>query len=133
MPDRSMNTPTGAAQSRRQLTAPLRLIGTEPAGGQGLRLIFEADGRVYSWMLDSTSPSELLALLLRGRLRKGRRVMLEADVALEPPEGSDPRPHLSLSAGPLDAGVPLDGPTLRELRRDIDRFLADHPDGAGAS
>lgn len=133
MADRPMNTPTGARQSRRPLNAPLRLIGTEPAGGHGLRLIFEGDGQAYSWLLDMTSTSELLALLLRGRLRKGRRVMLEADVALEPPEGGDPRPHLSLSAGPLDAGVLLDAPTLAELRRDIDRFLAEHPDSPGAS
>lgn len=122
-----MKTPTSAKPDRRPTLAPLQLVRTEPAGAHGIRLIFAAEGQEFSWLLDNTSPSELLALVLKGRLRTGRRVMLEADVALEPPEAGERRPHLSLSAGPLDACVPLDPPALSDLRRDIDRFLSDHP------
>ncbi len=67
---------------------------------------------------------EIMALLMHGRFRKGRRVVVDGEVALEPPEGPETLPHLCFSSGPLESCVPIDRPALSELRRDIDRFLA---------
>lgn len=67
---------------------------------------------------------EFMALLMKGRFKKGRRVVVEADVALEPPDGREPRPHLCFTTGPLESCVPINRTALAGLRKDIDRFLA---------
>ena len=68
---------------------------------------------------------EFMALLMKGRFKTGRRVVVEGEVALEPPDGAEVRPHLCFTSGPLESCVPIDRPSLDELRRDIDRFLAE--------
>ncbi|RYG21606.1 MAG: hypothetical protein EON93_25790, partial [Burkholderiales bacterium] len=55
----------------------LKLIRVEPAGKKGITLIFSQDGQELGWLLEHTSVTEFLALLLRGRMLQGRRVELE--------------------------------------------------------
>ena len=66
---------------------------------------------------------EFMALLMKGRFKTGRRVVVEGEVALEPPDGAEARPLLCFSSGPLESCVPVDRAALGELRRNIDRFL----------
>lgn len=102
----------------------LKLVRTEPAGSKGILLVYESNGEEHTWLLEQTSAMEIMALLVKGRFRDGRRVIVEAEVALEPPDEEEKRPHLCFMAGPLESCVPIDTPTLDSLRRDIDRFLS---------
>lgn len=105
-----------------QSNSPLKLVRTE-SGVDGILLVYESDGEEYTWLLEQTSSMEFMALLMQGRFQKGRRVVVEADVALEPPDGKEPRPHLCFATGPLESCVPVDKAALSDLRKDIDRFL----------
>ncbi len=87
-------------------------------------LVYESHGEEHTWLLEQTSSMEFMALLMQGQFRKGRRVVVEADVALEPPDGKELRPHLCFTAGPLESCVPVDRLALADLRKDIDRFLS---------
>jgi len=58
----------------------------------------EAGGQEHTWLLEHTSPMEVIALLMQGRFKDGRRIIVEAEVALEPPEDSEERPHLCFMA-----------------------------------
>lgn len=102
----------------------LRLVRTEAAGADGILMVYESDGQEHTWLLEHTSSIEVMALLMHGRLKKGRRIVVDAEVALEPPNKDEARPHLCFIAGPLESCVPVDRITLHSLRRDIDRFLA---------
>lgn len=102
----------------------LRLVRTEPAERNGILLVYESHGEEHTWLLEQTSSMEFMALLMQGRFQEGRRIVVEGEVALEPPGGEEARPHLCFMAGPLESCVPVDRPTLDGLRRDIDRFLA---------
>jgi hypothetical protein len=106
-----------------QSNSPLKLVRTE-SGVDGILLVYESDGEEYTWLLEQTSSMEFMALLMQGRFQKGRRVVVEADVALEPPDGKEPRPHLCFTTGPLESCVPVDEAALSDLRKDIDRFLS---------
>lgn len=103
----------------------LTLVRTEPAGPNGILLVYESDGQEHTWLLEQASSMEFMALLMQGRFRKGRRVVVEGEVALEPPDDTEGRPHLCFASGPLESCVPIDRPSLDVLRRDIDRFLAE--------
>jgi hypothetical protein len=84
----------------------------------------EASGQEQSWLLEHTSLLEFFALLLRGRMRKGRRVVLEeVDVSIEPPEKAGAQPMLCLASGPLETCAMLDRKTLASLRDEIDLIL----------
>ena len=116
--------PSGSGGSGRQKKPTLRLVRTEPAGPDGILLVYESRGKEHTWLLEQTSSMEFMALLMQGRFKKGRRVVVEADVALEPSDEEEERPHLCFMAGPLESCVPVDRSTLDGLRRDIDRFLS---------
>jgi hypothetical protein len=113
-----------STQASRRAKPSLKLLRTEPAGPDGIMLVYESHGEEFTWLLEQTSSMEVVALLMQGRFKKGRRVVVEADVALEPPEGKEPRPHLCFTAGPLESCVPVDEAALSDLRKDIDRFLS---------
>ena len=120
--------PKRAARSRqaskRGPKPSLKLLRTEPAGRNGILLVYkDEDGKEHTWLLEQTSSMEFMALLMQGRFKQGRRVVVEADVALEPPDEMESRAHLCFTAGPLESCVPIDRPSLSELRRNIDRFL----------
>lgn len=115
---------SGSGGSGRQRTPTLRLVRTEPAGPDGIMLVYESHGEEHTWLLEQTSSMEFMALLMKGRFKKGRRVVVEADVALEPPDDQESRPHLCFAAGPLESCVPVDRSALKDLRKDIDKFLS---------
>ena len=109
--------------SQRNTKPSLRLVRTEPAGSNGILLVYESHGEEHTWLLEQTTSMEFMALLMQGRFKKGRRVVVEADIALEPPDDKEPRPHLCFTSGPLESCVPIDKTALNDLRKDIDRFL----------
>lgn len=115
---------SGSGGSGRQKLPTLRLVRTEPAGPDGIMLVYESHGEEHTWLLEQTSSMEFMALLMQGRFKKGRRVVVEADVALEPPDDQESRPHLCFTAGPLESCVPVDRSALKDLRKDIDKFLS---------
>lgn len=103
----------------------LQLVRVEPAGKKGIYLIFNQDGVEHSWLLEHTSVTEFLALMLRGRMRRGRRIELEdAELTIEPPpEGSD-IPQLCMALGPLEVCAPINRATVKAIRADLDRVSA---------
>lgn len=112
-----------AQNSKRRPKPTLKLIRTEPAGPDGILLVYESHGEEHTWLLEQTSSMEFMALLMKGRFKKGRRVVVEGEVALEPPDGPEARPQLCFSSGPLESCVPIDRASLVELRRNIDQYL----------
>jgi hypothetical protein len=115
---------SGSRTKGQQQKSTLKLLRTEPAGPNGILLVYESNGEEYTWLLEQTSSMEFMALLMQGRFKDGRRVVVEADVALEPPDGAEVRPHLCFTSGPLESCVPVDKAALSDLRKDIDRFLS---------
>ncbi len=109
--------------SRRKPQPTLKLVRTEAAGPDGILLVYESDGQEHTWLLEQTSSMEFMALLMKGRFKKGRRVVVEGEVALEPPDDAEARPLLCFSSGPLESCVPIDRAALGELRRNIDTYL----------
>ncbi len=120
---KSPRKPPGARGSDQSVKPTLRLVRTEAAGADGILMVYESGGQEHTWLLEHTSSIEVMALLMRGRLKNGRRVVVDAEVALEPPDVDEERPHLCFTAGPLESCVPVDRAVLGDLRRDIDRFL----------
>lgn len=116
--------PSDSGVSGRQKIPTLRLVRTEPAGTDGILLVYESHGEEHTWLLEQTSSMEFMALLMQGQFKQGRRVVVEAEIALEPPDGKEPRPHLCFTAGPLESCVPVDRSALNDLRKDIDKFLS---------
>ena len=57
---------------RKRKPKPLRLVRVEPARDSGIVLVFETGGEEHGWLLEHTTVTEFLALLLRGRMRRGR-------------------------------------------------------------
>ena len=125
MPSKAPRKPGRSRGDGRSPKPTLTLVRTEPAGPNGIMLVYESNGQEHTWLLEQTSSMEFMALLMTGRFNKGRRVVVEGEVALEPPDAAEARPHLCFTSGPLESCVPIDRPSLDELRRDIDRFLAD--------
>jgi hypothetical protein len=113
------------SRSRKKPPASLRLTGMQASGRDGVRLVYaEESGEEKSWLLDQTSVLELFALLLRGRMRKGRRLVLDdVEVTLEPPEKARAGPLLCFVSDPLEICATLDRKTLTALRGEIDQVL----------
>lgn len=110
------------AKPRKSASGKLNLVRVEPAGRKGITLIFSQDGQEHGWLLEHTSVAEFMALLLRGRIRRGRRVELEeAELTIEPPPSSSEHPHLCMALGPLEVCAPLNRSTVKALRADLER------------
>ena len=108
--------------ARKRKPAPLKLIRSEPARGNGICLVFDVAGEEHSWLLEQTSVTEMLALMLKGRMRKGRRIDLdEAEITIEPPVSAGDDPLLCVSIGPLEICVPVDRAAAKAIRADLDR------------
>lgn len=124
MARRDVKTPrkTGAGQVRKVL--PLKLLRVEAGRQQGILLVFDSEGGECSWLLEQTSVAELLALLLQGRMRKGRRIELDsADLTIEPPAGAADSPLLCIAMGPLELCASLDRAAARAIKVDLDRAM----------
>jgi hypothetical protein len=109
---------------RRKADAILKLVRVEPAGKTGLSLVFEGNGEEKSWRLEHTSITEFLALLLRGRMHRGRRVFVaDADLTFEPGDMVGDDPKLCIAAGPLELCAPVDRAGVKALKADMERSL----------
>jgi hypothetical protein len=116
--------PAGRAKGRRPEKPTLRLLRTEPVGRDGIMIVYEdLAGGEQSWLMKNTTVQEFLALLLHGNMRGSRRIVAEAEVAVEPPETRGGNPMLCFASGPLVTCVPMDVVALRGLRNEIDRAL----------
>ncbi len=114
--------PRKDGKGARPAPGKLKLVRVEPAGRKGLTLIFSQDGEELSWQLAHTSVTEFLALLLRGRMLRGRRVELDdAELAIDPPPEGSKDPQLCLSLGPLEICAPVNRATMKALRADLER------------
>lgn len=118
-------SPATTNGSRRQKAGRmLKLLRIEPADGSGLDLVFQSDGEEQAWRLENTSITEFLALLLRGRMHRGRRIFLtDAELALEPPEDRSEDSTLCLTVGEVQLCAPVDRAGARALKAEIDRSL----------
>lgn len=108
--------------------AGLRLVRVEAPDGAGLLLVFDDEGTERRWRLDAATPTELFALLLRGRMRRGMQVVApEASVSLDPAPDRDASPdtgpELCASLGMLDICVPMRRSDLKRLRAEIEAAL----------
>lgn len=111
-----------AVKARKSRPGKLQLIRVEPAGKKGINLLFSQDGQEHSWLLEQTSVTEFLALLLRGRMRRGRRIELEkAELTIEPPPSGGSDPQLCMALGPLEVCAPLSRSTVKAMRADLER------------
>ncbi len=100
----------------------LKLVRVEPAGKKGINLIFSQDAAEHTWLLEHTSVTEFLALMLRGRMRRGRRIELEdAELTIEPPEEGGDNPYLCMALGPLEVCAPINKSTVKAIRADLER------------
>lgn len=103
---------------------PLKLVRVEPAKALGIALVFETGGQEHDWILEQTSVAELMALLLRGRMRSGRRVELDnVELTIEPPKELADDPLLCVAMGPLELCAPVDGATAKAMKTDLDRAM----------
>lgn len=109
---------------RRKADRVLTLIRVEPAGKNGLNLVFDGNGGERAWRLEQTSVAEFLALLLRGRMHRGRRVFIaDADLTFEPGDAIGDDPTLCIAAGPLELCAPVDRAGVKALKADMERSL----------
>ena len=100
----------------------LKLVRVEPTRKKGITLVFSQDGEEHGWLLEHTSVTEFIALLLRGKMLHGRRVELEnAELTIEPPPKQPGHPQLCVSLGPLEVCAPLNRSTMKALRADLER------------
>lgn len=124
MARREAKAPGKNGASRNGKAAPLKLLRVEPGRGKGLLLVFESEGSERSWLLEQTSVTELLALLLQGRMRKGRRIELDsAELTIEPPPATADNPLLCIAMGPLELCASVDRATAKAMRADLDRAM----------
>lgn len=108
-------------RSRTSGQGKLKLVRVEPAGKKGITLIFSQDGQEHGWLLEHTSVTEFMALLLRGRIQRGRRVELEdVELTIDPPPSGSAHPQLCMELGPLEVCAPLNRSTLKALRADLE-------------
>jgi hypothetical protein len=87
-----------------------------------MHLVFDDAGAERSWRLEPVSSREFLALLLKGEMRKGRRVVLKgAEAAVEPGEGRNGAPMLCVTLDHVEVCVPMDRKALDALGKEIAR------------
>lgn len=109
-------------KSRKSGSSKLKLVRVEPVAKKGINLIFSQDGAEHTWLLEHTSVTEFLALMLRGRMRRGRRIELEdAELTIDPPPEGSEYPLLCMALGPLEVCAPINRSTVKALRADLDR------------
>lgn len=109
-------------KSRKSGPGKLKLVRVEPAGKKGINLIFSQDGIEHTWLLEHTSVTEFLALMLRGRMLRGRRIELdEAELTIEPPPEGSEHPQLCMALGPLEVCAPINRSTVKAIRADLER------------
>jgi hypothetical protein len=112
----------GNGKARKSGSGKLELLRVEPAGKKGINLIFSQDGAELGWLLEHTSVTEFLALLLRGRMGQGRRIELDdAELTVEPPFAGSLDPYLCMALGPLEVCAPLSRATVKAIRADLER------------
>lgn len=110
------------AKSQKSDSGKLTLVRVEPAGKKGINLVFNQSGQEQRWLLEHTSVTEFLALLLRGRMRKGRRIEFDkAELAIEPPPAGSDEPQLCMALGPLEVCASLSRSTVKAIRADLER------------
>ena len=89
-----------------------------------MHLVFEDEGAERSWRLEPVSAREFLALLLKGEMRKGRRVVLKgAEATVEPGERKNSAPMLCVTLDHVEVCVSMDRKALDALGREIERVL----------
>jgi hypothetical protein len=89
-----------------------------------MHLVFEDGDAERSWRLEPVSAREFLALLLKGAMRKGRRVVLKgAEMAVEPGERRGGTPMLCVTLDHVEVCVPMDRKALDALGKEIARAL----------
>ena len=109
-------------KARKSGPGKLQLLRVEPAGKKGINLLFGQDGQEHSWLLERTSVTEFLALLLRGRASRGRRIAFDkAELTIEPPPSASDDPQLCMALGPLEVCTPLSRATVKAMRADLER------------
>ena len=109
---------------RRAADRVLKLVRVEPSGKSAVSLVFLGNGEERVWRLEQTSITEFFALLLRGRMHRGKRVLLAgAELTFEPPDEAGEDPRLCMAAGPLQLCAPMDRAGQKALKADIERSL----------
>jgi hypothetical protein len=89
-----------------------------------MHLVFEDVDAERSWRLDPASVREFLALLLKGEMRKGGRVILKgAEATVEPGERTNSAPMLCVTLDHVEVCVSMDRKALGALGREIERVL----------
>jgi hypothetical protein len=110
--------------NRRKVDKALKLVRVESSARSSVSLVFEGNGEERVWRLEQTSIIEFFALLLHGRMHRGRRVMLaDAELTFEPADGSDDDPKLCMTMGTVELCAPMARADVRALKADIDRSL----------
>ncbi len=102
----------------------MKLLRVEAGRRKGILLVFDGEDGERSWLLEQTSVTELLALLLQGRIRKGRRIELDtAELTIEPPAAMAHDPQLCIAMGPLELCASMDMATVKAMKTDLDRAM----------
>ena len=113
-----------AAKPARSGGPSLKLVRVDPSAGRALHLVFEDGEAERLWRLEPVSAREFLALLLRGEMRKGGRVVLKgAEATVEPGERNSSAPMLCLSLGHVEVCIAVERGALGALGREIERAL----------
>ena len=120
--DRASHSKVGAGRTKNPAT--LILVRVEPKSRKGILLVFESSGEERGWLLEQTSLTEFMALLLRGRMQMGRRIHLDqVEITIEPPLVLADDPLLCVAMGPLELCAPVDRATVRAMKTDLDRAM----------
>jgi hypothetical protein len=90
----------------------------------GMHVVFDNAGAEHHWKLEPVSARELLALLLKGEMRRGGRVLMRtAEATIEPPERHGGEPAVCVSLGHVELCFTMDRMELGALSKDIAKAL----------
>lgn len=121
---RKSNTPAKGGAAPKGRLPTLKLVRIEPGRRKGIVLVFESGGEEREWLLEQTTVTEFLALLLRGRIRNGRRIQFDAaELTIEPPVEKADDPLLCIAMGPLELCASVDHATAKAMKTDLDRAM----------
>lgn len=102
---------------RKRKPGTLKLVRVEPKSRKGILLVFESSGEERGWLLERTSLTEFMALLLRGKMRTGRRIHFdEVEITIESPLVLADDPLLCVALGPLELCAPVDRATVKAMK-----------------
>ena len=105
-------------------TASLKLVRIDASTGRAMHLVFKDGDAERSWRLEAVSAREFIALLLKGDMRNGRRVLVKgADAAVEPGENGSAAPMLCVTLDHVEVCMPMDRNALSALGKEIKRAL----------